>query len=235
MTTATKRRCPYCGSANITSLQKVRGWHCGNCEQSFTPQVLQAADEASADSRTDARWLAFMLPWFFIMMVAGIASLAFFNWQPSLQSLPDGAEAEMRLTEEINALRFERNLPPLTASAGLTLVARQHSKDMATRRFNDSVSPEGLGPQHRVDAAGLQYTCAENVFVHDEGFSQAARYIAKESVDSWKTNEARMANAYGGYTLIGSGITWSRRTCGLPGTPCYSVYVTTLFCKPIVS
>ncbi|MSQ32224.1 MAG: hypothetical protein EXR59_03170 [Dehalococcoidia bacterium] len=40
MTTATKRHCPYCGSRNITSLQRVRGWHCSNCEQSFTSQFL---------------------------------------------------------------------------------------------------------------------------------------------------------------------------------------------------
>ncbi len=194
-----------------------------------------AVETSTSESKTDARWLVFMLPWFFIMMVAGIASLAFFNWQPPMQTLPDGTEAEMRLTEEINALRLEKGLVPLTASTDITLVARQHSKDMATRKFSDSVSPDGLGPQHRVDAAGLEYTCAENVFVHDEGFSQAARYIAKESVASWKTNEAKLANAYGNYTLVGSGVTWSRRTCGLPGTPCYNVYVTTLFCKPIFS
>ncbi len=160
--------------------------------------------------------------------------MAFFNWQPSIQTFPDGTEAEMRLAEEINKLRVDRGLQPLIASADLTLVAREHSKDMATRKFKDSVTPDGVGPQHHVDAAGLQYTCAENVFVHDEGFSQAAKYIAKESVDNWKTSETSIGNAFGEYTVVGPGVTWSRRTCGLPGTPCYNVYVTTLFCKPTV-
>lgn len=238
MTTAVRRRCPYCGSGNISSLQKVRGWHCANCEQSFASHLIHAprSDVALAgESRGDARWMVFMLPWFFIMMVAGIASLGFFNWQPSSHILPEGTEAEMRLTEEINRLRVEKGLQPLTASADLSLIAREHSRDMATRKFKESVTPDGIGPQHRVEAAGLQYACAENIFVHDEGFSQASKYIVKESVDSWKTSSVSMGNALGDYTLAGSGVTWSRRTCGLPGTPCYSVFVTTLFCKPTVS
>lgn len=176
-----------------------------------------------------------MLPWFFIMMIAGIASLAFFNWQPEIQTLLDGTEAEMRLTEEINTLRTAQGLPPLIVSTDLTLIARQHSRDMATRKFSDSVSPDGFGPEHRLESAGLQYTCAENVFVHNEGLSQSAKYIAKESVANWQASEVKMANAYGDYSLIGSGVTSIRRTCGLPGMPCYEVYVTTLFCRPVTS
>ncbi|MSQ32225.1 MAG: CAP domain-containing protein [Dehalococcoidia bacterium] len=69
------------------------------------------------------------------MMVAGIASLAFFNWQPEMQTFPDGTEVEMRLTEALNKLRLDRGLQPLTSSADLTFIARRHSKDMATRKL----------------------------------------------------------------------------------------------------
>ncbi|HTM68091.1 MAG TPA: CvpA family protein [Candidatus Binatia bacterium] len=69
---------------------------------------------------------------------------------------PD-AEAESAMIALVNEERTKRGLRPLKYDAALTRLARAHSADMLERGYFSHVTPEGLSPSDRADAAGIRY------------------------------------------------------------------------------
>jgi uncharacterized protein YkwD len=102
------------------------------------------------------------------------------------------AELEHDLLEQVNRVRSERNLIPLTRSAELDAVARAHSLDMARRSYLAHESPEGHNPLHRLEAG------------HVDGFTLAAENIGstdrpnpnREIVSHWIQSPIHRQNLY---------------------------------------
>ncbi len=69
-----------------------------------------------------------------------------------------------RVVEYANMERRARDLPPLECSASLGRVADSHSRDMCERQYVAHVDPDGVGPEERFDAHGIDATAiGENV------------------------------------------------------------------------
>lgn len=75
----------------------------------------------------------------------------------------DTAHVERMVEAEVNAIRAERNLSRLGHDRAVAGVARNHSRDMARRGYVGHESPEGDGPQDRMDAAGVDCRAGENI------------------------------------------------------------------------
>lgn len=56
----------------------------------------------------------------------------------------------------LNVERARAGLVPLRRNAQLELASQRHSRDMATRKFFEHSSPEGIDPQQRMLAAGYR-------------------------------------------------------------------------------
>lgn len=138
---------------------------------------------------------------------------------PSLD-LEEGATEEL-VHERINDARAERGLEPLSRTDPLTRVARNHSRDMADRSFFDHASPEGIGPETRVDRAGI--ACADV----SENIALFARQnhedpLAEAVVDAWLDSPGHLMN------IVGAN--WERTGVGVVADE-DSVYVTQVFCS----
>lgn len=64
-------------------------------------------------------------------------------------------EVETRLLEALNRMRRERGLAPLRQLTSVRRVARLHSLDQANRNYTSNVSPDGMGTEDRLKAAGI--------------------------------------------------------------------------------
>ena len=115
----------------------------------------------------------------------------------SIQATEKGARApffelESGLLDEVNRVRAERHLIPLTRSPEIDAVARAHSIDMARRSYLAHESPEGHNPLHRLEASQV------------EGFSLAAENIGstdrpnpnREIVNHWIASPVHRQNLY---------------------------------------
>ena len=73
------------------------------------------------------------------------------------------AEIEEALTRKINNYRQENGKPPLETHPEIRMLAREYSKDMATRNFYSHTNPEGITAHQRI--GGLPYcrTASENI------------------------------------------------------------------------
>lgn len=104
-------------------------------------------------------------------------------------SIPQGGEQDAMVTL-INDARADAGLAPLTRNGMLSLVASEHSKDMACRDFFDHINPDGQNPGDRVQEAGEAYAppwrwIAENIGTHA---------TAREQFDSWMASEGHRRN-----------------------------------------
>jgi len=103
---------------------------------------------------------------------------------------PDLTYLEADLYDQVNAVRIERHLMPLSRSRQLDAVARGHSLDMARRAYVAHESPEGANAIHRLESAQV------------EGFSLAAENIGatnragpnREIVTSWLASPIHRTN-----------------------------------------
>jgi uncharacterized protein YkwD len=109
---------------------------------------------------------------------------------------PDGREWSIPAEEPeamvalINGARTEVGLAALTRNGMLSLVASEHSKDMACRDFFDHINPDGQNPADRVQEAGAGFAppyrwIAENI---------GTRATAREQFDSWMASEDHRTN-----------------------------------------
>lgn len=72
--------------------------------------------------------------------------------------------SESKMFQWVNEERVKAGVKPLVIDAGLTAVARAHSKDMFNRGFFAHENPDGLSPFDRMDKAGISFQVAgENI------------------------------------------------------------------------
>jgi uncharacterized protein YkwD len=103
---------------------------------------------------------------------------------------PELTRLEADLYDQVNAVRIERHLMPLSRSRALDAVARGHSLDMVNRSYVAHESPEGANAMHRLERARV------------EGFSLAAENIGatnragpnREIVSSWLASPIHRTN-----------------------------------------
>lgn len=92
---------------------------------------------------------------------------------------------EERVFQTINQVREENNLEPLSYRKDLSVIARSHSSDMASRDYFSHISPDGENLQKRISRGGItDWTrLAENI-ASNQGFSDPASIAVKGWLES---------------------------------------------------
>ncbi|MBS1824169.1 MAG: CAP domain-containing protein [Acidobacteria bacterium] len=119
-------------------------------------------------------------------------------------SAADPATAlENEVLHQVNAERQSRGLPALRPDPQLTKLARQHSRNMAQRRFFSHDDPEHGDVAQRLKTANVKCTaCAENIY-RSSGTPDPAR----GAVRAWMKSPGHRANLLGRtYTRTGIGV-----------------------------
>lgn len=98
----------------------------------------------------------------------------------------DVRQLESRLHELVNDGRVRHGRPPLKHVEALRLIARSHSKDMATRAYFAHTSPEGRNPTDRGNLAG--YNCRKD---YESGFN---RGLGENIHQAWLYKSYRTQN-----------------------------------------
>lgn len=94
-----------------------------------------------------------------------------------------------KLMELANAARAQRGLPAFTPDARLTAAAAGHSADMANRNYYSHQSPEGEGPEQRLQKQGISGVAwAENIAA---GISDPAA-----ALQQWVNSPPHAANLF---------------------------------------
>lgn len=95
------------------------------------------------------------------------------------------AEMEQGIIDAVNSRRQENGLAPLNADAQLSLVARDHARDMVARGYFDHVTLDGLTLRDRLKARGLVVNWAgENIQRNTEPAGESARAAVDWFMDS---------------------------------------------------
>lgn len=107
---------------------------------------------------------------------------------------------EQQVTELVNAQRALHGCRPVRADAKLHTAAQGHADDMAARGYYEHDTPEGVGPDARITAAGYGWSrWGENI---DRGPSSASRAVA-----DWMSDAAHRDNILNcQFTHIGVGV-----------------------------
>ncbi len=80
------------------------------------------------------------------------------------EGLQSYKETELLMCYINNAIRNINGLNGVYYSEEVSEVARKHSQDMAKRDYFDHVTPEGNGPDYRLNKGGVNwYVCGENI------------------------------------------------------------------------
>jgi len=90
---------------------------------------------------------------------------------------------EQRIHDLINTERIQSQLPPLKLNERLSKIARDHSQDMASRRFFDHVNPDGQTSVERVAIAHRELigTVDENIWM-ESGFDPSRERRLAETI-----------------------------------------------------
>lgn len=92
-----------------------------------------------------------------------------------LQLLPASAPVDVAFDAQLNAARSSNGAATLVSNSGLDAVALAHTRDMVARGYVSHRSPEGVGPDARVQAAGIA-TCGTAEVVASGQTSLAAAF-----------------------------------------------------------
>lgn len=94
---------------------------------------------------------------------------------------------EARFVELVNAHRRQKGCPALKLNPKLMKLARDHSRDMASRDFFSHTNPDGQNPFDRMKSMGLRYRmAAENI-----AFGQRT---AEQVIRSWLGSSGHRKN-----------------------------------------
>jgi uncharacterized protein YkwD len=115
------------------------------------------------------------------------------------------ASEELQLLKLVNDERQHAGFTPLQFSPRLMTAARNHSHDMATRRYLGHDSPAGDTPTERIRAAGIYYDeLGENVYSANATRSEQ---LPGEVLTAWMRSPAHRANLLApGFRLSAVGI-----------------------------
>lgn len=152
------------------------------------------------------------------------------------------ADLEHRVHEIINAQRRANNSSELGWDEALSKLARAHSEDMAKRKYFKHITPEGLTPMKRAEAAGYKVCMlmGENIFqnnLYSRVIEERKRKsiektydwnslekIAQTTVKGWMDSPDHRKNILDkNYTREGIGVAIDEEDDG-------KVYVTQMFC-----
>ena len=119
-------------------------------------------------------------------------------------SLEDATAVERRAFEQTNVARKENGLPTLTWDPALCLMARGHSKQMASLGYFAHETPDGLQLKERARANGILHfrVIGENI-AYNKGYDDPGGF----AVERWLTSSGHRANMlYPGFqaSAIGS-------------------------------
>ncbi|MBI4201862.1 MAG: hypothetical protein HY532_01935 [Chloroflexi bacterium] len=104
-------------------------------------------------------------------------------------------EAERATNARVSAFREGRGLQTLAYSEAVAAVARAHSEDMAKRGYFEHENPDGLGPQDRVEAAGItDFSCGENLYTVSNARQDDVDYISTEAFTGWLNSPGHYEN-----------------------------------------
>lgn len=127
------------------------------------------------------------------------------------------ASFERQTLDLVNAIRVRNGLEPLKWHDRVAAVAREHSRDMAERKFFDHVNPDGKDPSQRIENRGLRYRAVgENI-----AMGQTNAIMAHEGLLNSPGHRNNILRNY--FTHLGVGV-W------LGGE--YSTYYTHVFYTP---
>jgi uncharacterized protein YkwD len=141
------------------------------------------------------------------------------EWSPLLWS-----NYETQIIDMVNAERTKQGLARLVVMPALRTVARNHSKDMATRLYSTHVSPDGKGPADRLKAAGVPFTLQGEVVGMLGPTSNLANTFMYATGTGWMNTPAQWANIlHPRFTRIGVGV-WE--------TNSGNTYSTLVFARP---
>gem|GEM_PF-5505252 len=107
---------------------------------------------------------------------------------------------EMEMLRQINMLRQDNGLPPLSLSKPLGVAAELKASDMATRNYFGHVSPDGQDPRELLDSVGYTpfTSTAENI--------AAGHADASTTFQQWLNSPDHLHAMLGeAYTAIGIG------------------------------
>ncbi|MCB1166197.1 MAG: CAP domain-containing protein [Leptospiraceae bacterium] len=94
---------------------------------------------------------------------------------------------EAKFVELVNAYRIKVGCPALILDPTLEKLARNHSRDMATRDFFSHTNPDGQSPFDRMRAAGIRYSHAAENIAHGQR-------TAQEVLQSWLNSAGHKKN-----------------------------------------
>lgn len=101
------------------------------------------------------------------------------------------SQVEDQILQLINAERAKVGAKALVMESMRREVARQHSKDMAIRKFFDHYNPDGKSPFDRLREAGVSYsTAGENLAMNSLPVNRAAQ----AAMDGWMSSEGHRQN-----------------------------------------
>ena len=107
---------------------------------------------------------------------------------------------EQETNRRVNQYRLSKNLPPLTMNAEISYVARQHSRDMATK--NATFSHDGF--DNRAKAVGK--TIPYRSFAENLAYIKGHPDLAEVAVKGWINSPGHRKNMEGNFNLTGVGI-----------------------------
>ncbi len=113
------------------------------------------------------------------------------------------AQLEWWIFEEVNRERARRHRPPLVWDALLAEIARQHSQDMAARRFFGHITPEGVDVEARLRRHGIgRYrSAAENLTLNFDLI-----YPVGTTIHQWMMSPGHKRNLLGPFRYTGVGV-----------------------------
>ncbi len=118
------------------------------------------------------------------------------------------AHVEIWVFEEINRERMRRGAPPLAWDALLAEIAREHSQDMAARRFFGHITPEGRDVEARLRQRGIRRyrMVAENLALSFDPISPVST-----TIHQWMMSPGHKRNILGPFRYTGVGVAVSAR------------------------
>jgi uncharacterized protein YkwD len=92
---------------------------------------------------------------------------------PAPAPTSEAADAEVQsFINLVNSHRTQMGLSPLIWDSRVAAVAQANSQDMVDRHYYGHINPDGLGPDDRLDAAGITYSWWGENYCY--GFSTAS-------------------------------------------------------------
>jgi uncharacterized protein YkwD len=115
-------------------------------------------------------------------LLAIVAFLAVVPWQPAYAD-PDAVAGQM--VEDINSVRAQAGLPPMTEDVTLQDLATERSLDMAERRYFSHTTPEGGDVFAMMALRGVEFrTAGENLAWNSNPEPEAAQAALRGLLDS---------------------------------------------------